>query len=204
MKQNHTDITIVLDQSGSMESNRGDTIGGYNTFVEAQKAGVGTADITLVRFNHLYTPAATKSVQEAERLTADTYRPDGYTALLDAVGKAIVEAGGRLSKDPAEKVVFVIITDGQENASKEYSLAQVKQMIETQRKQWNWQFVFLGADQDAFVNAGAMGVSASNTSNYSKGNTGGTMKIMADKVMMFRADVAGDMSFTQKERDDMQ
>lgn len=200
MRANHTDITIVLDQSGSMESCRKDTIGGFNTFVDGQKGGVGTADITLVRFNHLYTAGPTQPAQDATHLTVDTYRPDGFTALLDAVGKAIVEAGTRLTANPAEKVVFVIITDGEENASKEYKLDQIKKMIETQQKDWNWQFVFLGANQDAFANAGAMGINRSNVANYDSAKTDGAMRMMCSKTTAYKDGFAADMSFSDDER----
>lgn len=161
MKTNYSDVTVVLDRSGSMASCRTDAEGGVNTFIEEQKKHPGECAFSLVEFDHEYNFVhKAKPVSEVQPYTLV---PRGNTALLDAVGRAINETGERLAamkeEDRPSLVVFVIVTDGQENASKEFKREQIKAMIERQQKEYNWQFTFLGANQDAFAEAGSIGVS---------------------------------------------
>jgi len=173
MKKNHTDITIVLDRSGSMQSIRTDTIGGFNSFLSDQQKAQGTASLSLHQFDDIHdTIYAGVPIGEVKPLTTETFVPRGSTALFDAIGKAINETGARLSKEAAEHVVFVIITDGGENASKEFKSAQIKEMIKHQTDAYNWQFVFLGANQDAFAAGGNIGVSAGNTMSFAANAAG--------------------------------
>lgn len=171
---NLTAITVILDRSGSMEPIDKDTCGGLNTFIAEQRKAEGRATMTLVRFNGTYElDYLDKPIAEVKPLT--TLYPMGGTALNDAIGKTIDELGGRLSRLPeAErpgKVVVVIVTDGEENASKVFTAAQIKEKIEHQRHNYNWQFVFLGANQDAIANARALGISAAHSANYSMSNS---------------------------------
>jgi hypothetical protein len=178
-KQNYVEIAVVLDRSGSMSAVRSDTIGGFNTFLSDQKANnVGDVRLSLTQFDDQYDVVYSgKSIQDVPPLTEATFVPRGMTALFDAVGKTINVLGERLAKmaeqDRPSLVIMVILTDGEENSSKEFSLQQVKDMIKLQTETYSWQFVFLGADQDAFQ-AQKMGIAASNTYNYKSADTSKT------------------------------
>lgn len=168
MRQDFTDITVVMDCSGSMASCRSDAEGGLNSYIEQQKKVPGKALFSLVQFDTKYefkykgTP-----LQEVGHCTLN---PGGMTALLDAVGRAITETGDRLRQMPESErpglVVFMIITDGQENASREYTRHQIRQMIEHQQSKYNWQFSYLGANQDAFAEAASYGINLDAVANY--------------------------------------
>lgn len=178
MKDTHTDITIVLDRSGSMASVCDDTIGGFNTFLAEQRKGPGTAAITLHQFDDQFeTVIHAQDVKTAPDLTSKTFVPRGNTALLDAIGRAIKDTGNRLEtmkdSERAGKVAFVIITDGFENASHEYDRAKVFEMIEHQRAKYSWEFVFLGANQDAIATAAGIAIPHANAMTYAA-NTKGT------------------------------
>jgi uncharacterized protein YegL len=167
MKQGYTDITMVLDRSGSMGHIRTDTIGGINSFIEAQQKGPGEATLTLVQFDDQYQVDYLRTpIKEVQPLTEETYIPRGNTALLDAIGKTIVTLGEQYKKMPEsrrpERVIMVIQTDGEENASREYNKTTIKEMITLQQSTYKWDFIFLGANQDAFANARAMGIPAAN------------------------------------------
>jgi uncharacterized protein YegL len=170
-KKDHTEIICVIDRSGSMSSIKTDAIGGFNTFLEEQKKEEGTASVSLVLFNTEYEmPVNNVEISKVEPLTNKTFVPAGSTALLDAVGKTINEVGARLSKteesERPENVIICILTDGEENSSREFTLPKIKEMIEHQRKVYDWEFIFLAANQDAFAEAGRMGISADSTSNF--------------------------------------
>ena len=157
-----TSIIIIMDKSGSMMHVQSDAIGGYNAFLAEQQAEPGEADLTLVLFDTNYTIGPATPLAEARPLTADLYRPGGNTALLDALGNALTRTGKRLADLPEDerpnKVIVVIITDGEENSSRQYTLAQVKEMILHQQEKYSWQFLFLGANQDVFAEAGKLGI----------------------------------------------
>jgi Mg-chelatase subunit ChlD len=174
---NLTDITIVLDRSGSMGSIADDTRGGCNAFLDEQGKVSGRATVTLVRFDHEYEVVySAKPAGEAPRLDSSNYIPRGTTALLDAIGRAVVETGDRLSKTPEHerpgKVVFVILTDGQENASKEYTKDKVFEMIRHQTDVYSWAFVFLGANQDAIRAGAGLGIAAGSSMTYASNAVG--------------------------------
>jgi hypothetical protein len=208
MKKNHTDITIVLDRSGSMASVASDTIGGFNRFLKDQQQCPGTATITLHQFDDVFeTPIKAVDVQSAPELTDKTFIPRGMTALLDAIGRAITDTGARLSAagdDWAEKVVFVIITDGIENSSREYNQAKVHEMIEHQRTKYNWEFVFLGANQDAIKAGSGLGVSPANSMTYAA-NAAGTQSAFSTtsvNLCAMRCGTAASMAYSQQDRDE--
>ena len=168
MRNDLTDITVVLDRSGSMASVADDTRGGFDTFVADQKKAPGEAVLTLVQFDDTYEFVYTaKNIRDIGKLE---FLPRGSTALLDAIGRAINETGDRLKRMDEKfrpgKVVFVILTDGQENASHEFTKAKINEMISHQRNQYKWEFVFLGANQDAIQEAHALGISTLNAMNY--------------------------------------
>jgi hypothetical protein len=163
-KADRSDITILLDRSGSMASVKSDVEGGFARLLEEQRRVPGECALSLVQFDSegiepVYTA---RPIGEAPALAL---HPRGMTPLLDAVGQTIVATGERLAGMPESerpgRVLFVIITDGLENASREYSKAQVKHLVERQRGRYSWQFLYLGANVDAFAEAGAMGIAQS-------------------------------------------
>ena len=210
MKDNLTDISVVLDRSGSMEMVKSDTIGGFNAFVESQKKADGDATLTLAQFDNVYDVIhEAVDIQSVPELTDTTFVPRGMTALLDAIGRTINSTGARLkAMDEADrpgKVIFVILTDGAENASREFTRGMVNEMIKTQTEQYNWDFVFLGANQDAIATGASLGISRGNSIRYSA-NAEGTQAVfgsVAESMCSYRS---GDMSkkanfFTGEDRD---
>lgn len=205
MKLNFSDVTVVLDRSGSMETCRTDAEGGVNTFIEEQKTHPGECAFSLVEFDTEYNFVhKAKPVAEVGRYTLV---PRGNTALLDAVGRAINETGERLAalkeEDRPSLVVFVIVTDGKENASKEFNRAQIKEMIERQQRDYNWQFTFLGANQDAFAEAGSLGISLHAVGLYHTDKSQAAFVAASSNVTRMRSASASgqavDNSYTQEE-----
>ena len=188
MRADLTDITLVVDRSGSMSSCQSEAQGGINAFIADQKTKPGEAIFSLLQFDteheYVFNAVPIKTVERYD------LNPRGMTALLDAVGKAINEAGARLSTIPEENrpglVVFAIVTDGQENSSHEFKKAQIKDMITKQQDQFKWQFTFLGANQDAFTEAGAMGISAAATANYSAQKSGSAYQALSNNISQMR------------------
>lgn len=168
MNKDLCDVTIVLDRSGSMQSCREEAENGLNHFIDEQKKTEGECVLTLVQFDTEYEFVHTAiPVKDVPRFTLV---PRGMTALLDAVGRAINEAGDRLSKMDEEArpglVAFVILTDGLENSSHEFTKDDIKKMIERQQSEYGWQFTFLGANQNAFAEAAGLGISKESTAQY--------------------------------------
>ena len=165
MRDTLTDITLLLDRTGSMQVVRGETITAVNTFIEEQKKVPGEANFTLVQFDSqdpFEVIQRAVPIREARPLTAETYVPRAWTPLLDAIGRTINDAGARLGAiaeaDRPGKVVLAIITDGLENASREFSRAKILEMITHQREAYKWQIVFLGANQDAIQEGASFGI----------------------------------------------
>lgn len=190
----YTQIIVVLDRSGSMELIKNDTIGGFNTFLEEQKKIKGKAKMSLILFDDQYEVVfVNKDIKEVKKLDDNTFVPRGWTALLDAVGKTINENHGLINskkgKDKPEKVVFVIITDGQENNSKEYTKESVFKMINEMKTNENWKFMFLGANQDAINEAGQYGIDAGSSLTYSADSKGvqSSYNAMSDKISSYRS-----------------
>lgn len=210
MKADLTDITLVVDRSGSMSHVREDAEGGVNTFIAEQANEPGRALLTLVQFDTEY-EFVHKGVPIGE---ATKYRliPRGMTALLDAVGRAINETGERLAQMPEEDrpglVIFVVMTDGHENSSVEFTKAQVKEMIERQQNVYNWHFTFLGANQDAFAEAGSLGINKGGAANYAADKVAYAYAVTGGKVARMRKQRAGGQTvsneFTETERKQMQ
>lgn len=158
-----TEIVVVMDKSGSMGPRQMDAIGGFNQFLKEQKAHPGEANLTLIQFDTTYNILYTgKPIREVEDLNTDTYRPGGGTALNDALARGIIETGKRLSDMPEanrpSKVICVVITDGEENSSKEHTKEQVQEMVKHQEEKYDWAFIYLGANVDAFHAAAQLGI----------------------------------------------
>lgn len=157
-------ISVVLDRTGSMESIRDDTIGGFNSFLAAQQADANPTTLSLVQFDSqapFEVLQAFAPVASVPPLTRESYVPRGGTPLFDAIGRGIIDLDARLTAMPAaerpSRIVFVIVTDGQENASREFTGDQVRGMIASHR-QAGWQFVFLSADEGAIRNGRSVNV----------------------------------------------
>jgi hypothetical protein len=168
---NYTHITVLLDESGSMGHLAEDTRGGFNNFLTEQQAVEGKATMTVCKFSSGYTILSSmRDIKSVEPLTVRTYSPGGGTALLDAMGRCITELGSALAKMPEEKrpgkVLFLVITDGEENASKEWTKAKIAEMVKHQEEAYKWNFLYLGANVDAFGESADLGIRASNAIGY--------------------------------------
>ena len=174
------DVIFILDRSGSMGGLESDTIGGFNSVLEKQRKIDGKAFITTVLFDDQYELLHDRvDIAKVSNITEKEYFVRGSTALLDAIGKTIAKEKAIQDTLPkgekATKVLFIIITDGLENASQEYSSSTVKKLIETQKEKYGWEFLFLGANIDAIETAGSIGISPERAVNY-KSDSVGTKK----------------------------
>ena len=177
MKNGLTEMVFILDRSGSMHGLEADTIGGFNSLIDKQKKEEGEAYVSLVLFNHdsdvIYDRA---DIGKVEPLTDTQYVASGSTALLDAVGGAIHHIGNvhkyAREEDVPEKTIFIIITDGMENASRMYDRRKVKSMIERQTEKYGWEFMFLGANIDAVETARSYGIRRDRAVEYYSDSVG--------------------------------
>lgn len=164
MKKEQMDIVFLLDRSGSMSGCESDTIGGYNSYLKNEKNK--NALVTTVLFDDQYKLLTERvKLSEIKELTNKDYFVRGSTALLDAIGKTI----NYLDRKKANKVMFIITTDGYENASREYTKSKIKSMIE---KHSNWEFMYIGADIDSYAEGASLGIKYDNISNYRKDKAG--------------------------------
>lgn len=193
MKKGLTELVFILDKSGSMAGLETDTIGGFNSMLEKQKAVEGECRITTVLFDNNYELLHDRiDIRAVNPITEKEYYVGGSTALLDAIGMTIQKIGNaekNTSEDyRAEKVVFVIITDGQENASREYSSDKVKALIERQKEKYSWEFLFLGANIDAVETAGRFGIAPDRAQNFHADSEGVELnfRVMSQTVAAYR------------------
>ena len=194
MKKNLTEIVFILDRSGSMAGLEQDTIGGFNAMIDKQKREPGEAYVSTVLFDNVSEVIHDRvDIREIEPMTDRDYYVRGCTALLDAVGKAIHHIGNvhkyARPEDRPEKTLFVITTDGMENASRQYTYERLKAMIERQKARYGWEFIFLGANIDAAKEAARFGIDADCAANY-HADTKGTAVIyeaMSEAVCAVRS-----------------
>lgn len=189
MESNYLNIVFVIDESGSMEGSNADVIGGFNTYIDRHRNLSETrVTVSLYKFNQKITQVFTNlPVSEVRNLTPNDYTPGSFTALLDAVGHALTTTDTYIATLPeAERPtanLMVIITDGQENASREYSVTALKAAIATHEQQLHWQFIYLGADLNNFDDAQQLGIS--NRISFDKKNMQQKFESMADASIQY-------------------
>jgi hypothetical protein len=209
MNPNYTHTSILLDASGSMYSIKEDTIGGFNEFIEDQKKQDGKMTVTLAQFsysNDYRTINEMSDVKDIFKLDESSYVTGGGTALLDSVAKLIKDTGNKLAALPEDerpgKVIVTIITDGGENASQEMTKQALADMIKHQEEKYNWNFSYIGANQDAFEEANSFGL-ASNTANFAA-NSKGVKQVfrgMSKSYASYRADTTLESNYSLNQSD---
>lgn len=176
MNNNLTEIIFLLDRSGSMAGLESNTVGGFNAFVKKQSELDGDTILTTVLFDDEYEVLWNGIDVRKVKLTEKEYFVRGTTAMLDAVGKSIIDVGYRLSKISEDrrpgKIIFVITTDGMENASREFTYDKVKELIRHQQEKYNWEFIFMGANIDAAKEADSLGINVENSYNFEASHKG--------------------------------
>jgi uncharacterized protein YegL len=210
VKKGLTELVFVLDKSGSMSGLEADTIGGYNSMLAKQKAVDGECYITTALFDNNYELLHDRiDIKAVRPITDKEYQVGGSTALLDAIGRTISKIGNaqkHTAKDyRAEKVMFVIITDGEENSSREYTTDKIKTLIERQKTEYGWEFIFLGANIDAVQTAGRYGIAPDRAVDYLADSEGTELnfKVMASAVATFRESGTVDESCFEEIRKDV-
>ena len=193
MKNNITELVFILDRSGSMAGLESDTIGGLNSLIEKQKKQDGECFVSTVLFDNesevLYDRL---KLCDIPKMTDEDYTVRGCTALIDALGGAIHHIGNihkyARPEDVPEHTMFVITTDGQENASHRYTAEQVKKMIECQKEKYGWEFLFIGANIDAVETAARYGIGADRAVNYNSDSKGTQLnyEVMSETICTFR------------------
>lgn len=194
MKKGLTELVFVLDRSGSMCGLETDTIGGFNALIEKQKKEAGEAFVSTVLFDDVCEVIHDRvSLDRIEKLTEKQYYVSGCTALLDAVGGAIKHISTihkyARKEDRPEKTVFVITTDGMENASRKYTYEKVKRLVEHHKEKYGWEFIFLGANIDAIETASRFGIGADRAANYHADSEGTALnyEVVSDAVCKLRS-----------------
>ena len=198
MNTNLTELVFILDRSGSMGGLESDTIGGFNSFLQKQQAEPGECRITTILFDNEYEVLHDRiDIKAVSPITENEYFVRGTTALLDAVGRTINKIGS-VQKNTAEnyraeKVLFVVTTDGMENASREFSYDKVKSMVKHQKSKYSWEFIFLGANIDAVEVADRFGIARNRAQNFHNDSEGIALnyEALSETVCCYRAAPAG-------------
>ena len=208
MKKGLTELVMILDRSGSMSGLEADTIGGFNGMIEKQKKEDGEAYVSVILFDDQREVIYDRvDISKVEPMTDKQYYVRGCTALLDAVGDAIHHIGNihkyAREEDVPEKTIFIITTDGMENASRRYNYNKVRRMIERQKEKYNWEFIFLGANIDAAAEAAKIGIGASRAARYECDSAGTALNysVVGDTVAKLRKCATMEMSAVFEEED---
>lgn len=188
-RQDLTHIYFLLDRSGSMQSIKTDIEGGFAAFIDDQKNTPGACRATLVQFDDRYDIVyAGVPITEVPSLQL---QPRGSTALLDAMGKLITEAGDELAALPEDArpgiVIVAVMTDGRDNVSHEWTREAIKKLVEQQTKQYQWQFMYMGADQDAVEVGAGLGVDPGYSMTYERGKAGDALRTTSDLISSYRS-----------------
>jgi len=205
-KENFTSINVLIDRSGSMGHLTNDTIGSFNTFLADQKTVEGEAVFTLTTFSDSHTVVHDfVKLASVPDLSPNTYKPSGGTALLDALGATMSSVGTKLAAMPEDdrpsKVVFLIITDGEENSSREFKLDKIKEMVVHQQEKYGWDFIFMGANIDAITTGEGYGFAARNSYSFqpSSAGTQDLYKSVSDGLKGYRTSGKANKNFTVKQ-----
>ena len=193
MKRELAELVFILDKSGSMAGLERDTIGGYNAMLDEQKAVDGECLVTTVLFDNNYGLLHDRiDIRAISPITEKEYQVGGSTALLDAIGRTIHKIDNAqkhtVEEYRAKNIMFVIITDGEENSSREYSADKIKAMVDHQKTKYGWEFIFLGANIDAVETAGYYGISPGRAQNFHADSEGVALNFsaMSEAVTSFR------------------
>ena len=189
MEKGLTELVFILDRSGSMSGLEGDTIGGYNGMLEKQKNEEGDARVTTILFDDAYEVLHDRiDLQTVQAMTSDEYYVRGMTALLDAIGKTIVRVNHTSDAERAENVLFVITTDGLENASGEFTFETIRKLIDVQKNEHGWEFLFLGANIDAIATASQFGIAQDRAANFQADGEGTELNydVISETISSFR------------------
>ena len=198
----YTDITMVLDRSGSMQSIKDDTIGGFDAFIGEQRRLPGRCTVSLVQFDNVYEEVYTG--RDLADVPSLTLVPRGSTAMLDAIGRAVNATGARLAAMPEDRrpgtVIVGIMTDGLENASREFTYPMVKALIEQQEQVYGWTFMYMGANQDAIEVGASLGVARDRSLTYAGPKVAAAMGAYSASVGTIREAVAAGAPVEQARR----
>lgn len=193
MKKNLTEVVFIIDRSGSMHGLENDTIGGFNSMIKKQKSAEGEAFVSTVLFSNFSEVLHDRTdIKNVQPLTEKDYTVGGCTALLDAIGGAVNHIGNihkyARPEDVPENTLFVITTDGMENASRFYSSDKVKKMIERQKSKYGWEFLFLGANIDAVETGAGLGIGADRAVTYNSDSAGTALNydVISDAISTLR------------------
>lgn len=203
MKKNSAIVVLVVDESGSMEGLRSDTIGSMNSFIAEQAKQAGECDVRVVAFNTTHRVIRTGPIKTIGSFTEADYRPSGGTALYDALQSQLKSLGEELAarkeKDRPDTVIFVIITDGEDNAS-QISATAIKDSITHQTNKYAWKFIYLGAGPEAFAQGTAMGINALSVASYQNTAKGYEHAMFSVSANVTRGRTGGDVSFSDEQR----
>ena len=214
---NLTAIGFILDRSGSMGYIADDTIGGFNQFLKTQKESEGEAVVTFAQFDNVYEVVHDYvDINDVPELTSETFQPRGGTALLDAMGNMINDFGNKFKNmEESERpgnVIIVVITDGHENQSREFTKDEIFDNVTHQKETYDWNFIFLGAGQDAIAVGTSYGFNIDSSVSYSSGKISSTMNQLGGKVSRFRSSIkrgcsksvaSNSMSYSANDRDEI-
>ena len=208
MKNNITEIVFILDRSGSMSGYEEDTIGGFNATIEKQKKLDGTCYVSTVMFaNQSQVIHDRVKLDEIKKMTEEDYQVGGGTALLDAIGRSIHHIGNvhkyARPEDVPEHTIFIITTDGMENASRQYDSSTVKRMISRQQEKYGWEFIFLAANIDAVETADRIGIRRERAANYRQDRDGmrSSYEAMSEAIISVRCAESLDSGAWRKKLD---
>lgn len=201
-KKNKFIVCFVLDETGSMQAYKTQTIDGYNEYIEGLRDQKNT-EFMLVTFNSAKTTIGSlEPIKDVAKLNTETYKPDMLTPLYDTIGSTIQFLDNQMDTKE-KKIIFTIMTDGMENASKDYSRPYVFDLIKEKEKK-GWQFVYLGANQDAYSVAGSLGVPMAATANFAQTKTAETFRAVKVSTQNYMADPSKSYSFTEEELNSME
>lgn len=202
-----TDITIVLDRSGSMETIKKATITGFNSFISAQKEMGDNTKVSLVQFDHEYGVSyEAEDIKMVKKLTKNSFEPRGATALLDAIGMTIKNTKRRIKlladEDKPEHVVIAIITDGEENSSDKYTRKEIFKMVAKRERKNGWEFVFIGSNQDAIAEGASFGIRTEKALTFANDDEGAVaaFESLAASMSIMKESKSASFSFRDEDR----